>query len=227
MKRHTLIILFLWFSAFRLFAGIYNIDNIEMVHLADSNKYVCNPDFILNPDSVAVIDEILHHLELNTGIETVVVVAESVEPDCLNFAVNLGNKYGVGKKYKDNGLVIVLSTKDRCIQFATGKGLEGDLPDIICKRIQIDYMNEQFAEGKWEEGMTNGIRALYNHLDGSEIIEEQANDFPMASFIILIILILLRVFGITSKGSRSVGSRGRGSGFGGGSFGGGGGGSRF
>ena len=36
---------------------------------------------------------------LNTGIEKVVVVAESAEPDCLNFAVNLGNKYGVGEKY--------------------------------------------------------------------------------------------------------------------------------
>jgi len=88
-------------------------------------------------------------------------------------------------------------------------------------------MNEQFAEGKWEEGMTNGIRALYNHLDGSEIIEEQANDYSMASFILLIILILLRVFGISAIGSRSGGSRGRGGSFGGGSFGGGGGGSRF
>lgn len=43
---------------------------------------------------------------------------------------------GSREKRKNNGLVILLVTDQRCIQFYTGYGLEGDLPDAICKRIQ-------------------------------------------------------------------------------------------
>ena len=57
----------------------------------------------------------------------------------------LGQETGVGQKERDNGLVILLSTDERCVQFATGYGLEGILPDAICKRIQNRYMLPYFC----------------------------------------------------------------------------------
>ena len=47
--------------------------------------------------------------------------------DCFDFAHRLGQETGVGQKERDNGLVILLSTDERCVQFATGYGLEGDI----------------------------------------------------------------------------------------------------
>ena len=72
------------------------------------------------------------------------------EEDCFNFCHQLLNKWGVGKKDKNNGLVILLVTDQRCIQFYTGYGLEGVLPDAICKRIQTRYMIPYLKDGNWD-----------------------------------------------------------------------------
>ena len=125
----------------------YTIKEIPMVHLQDRTRYVSNPDGILSESAVATMDQILYQLEQNTGIQTLVVAVTGIEGgDCFDFAYRLGKEMGVGQKGRDNGLVILLSTDERCIQFATGYGLEGVLPDAICKRIQSRYMVEPFGK---------------------------------------------------------------------------------
>ena len=110
----------------------------------------------------------LYALEQQTGIETVVAVVPSIgEEDCFNFCHQLLNKWGVGKKDKNNGLVILLVTDQRCIQFYTGYGLEGVLPDAICKRIQTRYMIPYLKDGNWDAGMVAGLKATCQRLDGS------------------------------------------------------------
>ena len=146
----------------------YTIKEIPMVHLQDRTRYVSNPDNILSASAVATMDSILFALEQKTGIQTLVVVVTGIEGgDCFDFAYRLGKEMGVGQKERDNGLVILLSTDERCIQFATGYGLEGILPDAICKRIQSRYMVEHLGKEDWDTGMVEGIRAVNGYLDGS------------------------------------------------------------
>ena len=164
----------------------YTIKEIPMVHLQDRTRYVSNPDGILSESAVATMDQILYQLEQNTGIQTLVVAVTGIEGgDCFDFAYRLGKEMGVGQKERDNGLVILLSTDERCIQFATGYGLEGVLPDAICKRIQSRYMVEPFGKGDWNTGMVEGIRAVNGYLDGSmENIggEEEEDMLPLYLF---------------------------------------------
>ena len=164
----------------------YTIKEIPMVHLQDRTRYVSNPDGILSESAVATMDQILYQLEQNTGIQTLVVAVTGIEGgDCFDFAYRLGKEMGVGQKGRDNGLVILLSTDERCIQFATGYGLEGVLPDAICKRIQSRYMVEPFGKGDWNTGMVEGIRAINGYLDGSmENIggEEEEDMLPLYIF---------------------------------------------
>ena len=131
-----------------LLAKKYTIQEIPMVHLQDRTRYVSNPDNILTPSTVSDIDHILYALEQKTGIQVLVVAVSGIEGgDCFDFAYRLGKENGVGQKERNNGLVILLSTEERCIQFATGYGLEGVLPDAICKRIQNRYMVNHFGKG--------------------------------------------------------------------------------
>ena len=139
-----------------------------MVHLQDRTRYVSNPDGVLSASAVATMDSILFVLEQKTGIQTLVVAVTGIEGgDCFDFAYRLGKEMGVGQKERDNGLVILLSTDERCVQFATGYGLEGVLPDAICKRIQSRYMVEHLGKNDWDAGMVAGIRAVNGYLDGS------------------------------------------------------------
>ena len=163
----------------------YTIQEIPMVHLQDRTRYVSNPDGILSESTVATIDNILYNLEQKTGIQTLVVAVTGIEGgDCFEFAYRLGKEKGVGQKGRDNGLVILLSTDERCIQFATGYGLEGVLPDAICKRIQNRYMIEPFSKGDWNTGMIEGIRAVNSYLDGSmENIEQKGEENMLPIYI--------------------------------------------
>ena len=163
-----LIITLSLFVCFFTQAKEYTIKEIPMVHLQDRTRYVSNPDDILSPSSVSTMDSILYALEQKTGIQTLVVAVTGIEGgDCFDFAHRLGQEWGVGQKGRDNGLVILLSTDERCVQFATGYGLEGVLPDAICKRIQSRYMVEHLGKDDWDAGMVEGIRAVNSYLDGS------------------------------------------------------------
>ena len=172
-----------------LHAKEYTIQEIPMVHLQDRTRYVSNPDGILSPSAVATMDSILYALEEKTGIQTLVVAVTGIEGgDCFDFAYRLGKEMGVGQKERDNGLVILLSTDERCVQFATGYGLEGVLPDAICKRIQSRYMVEHLGKDDWDTGMVEGIRAVNGYLDGSmENIgpEEDNDDTALIIFFVL------------------------------------------
>lgn len=191
MKRITVIFATV-LLALKLAAGVYTPTNVPMVHLQDRNRYVCNPDRILSEYAVAHIDSVFRLIEDSTGIQTVIAVVEGIDPDdCFEFTYQLLEKNGVGQKDKNNGLAITLSTTERCIQFVTGYGLEGVLPDAICKRIQVNYMNSYFSEDNWDQGMMAGADALYTYLVTPEMMSDLYDDTDDEAVIALITLLLL------------------------------------
>ena len=199
MKKSFLIFFMLW-KSICIQAKEYTIQEIPMVYLENSMHYVSNPDSILSDSIVAAMDSILYALEEKTGIQTMVVAITGIEGgDCFDFAYRLGKEKGVGQKGRDNGLVILLSTEERCVQFATGYGLEGALPDAICKRIQSKYMVQHLSKEDWNTGMLEGIRVVGGYLDGSminELREEGENDL---GFVIMGLLFLFPAFLILYK----------------------------
>ena len=168
MKRLTALLFLCLALPLWMQAKVYTPDNLPKVHLQNKYRYLCDPEGILSSAATDSIDRMLYRLEQQTGIETVVAVVPSIgQAECFDFCHELLNSWGVGKKGKDNGLVILLVTDQRCIQFYTGYGLEGVLPDAICKRIQVQAMIPYLKNEQWSEGMVAGIRATCARLDGS------------------------------------------------------------
>lgn len=166
---------------------VYTTDNIPKVHLQNKMRYACDPEGILSPAARDSIDRMLYALEEKTGIETVVAVVPSIgEDDCFDFSHRLLNEWGVGKKDKNNGLVILLVTDQRCIQFYTGYGLEGDMPDAIAKRIQTKDMIPYLKDGNWDAGMVAGVRAVCARLDGSMVNDSEQGDAGDYSFLAIL-----------------------------------------
>lgn len=181
----------------------YKVSEIPLVHLQDRTRYVSNPDNILSAAVVDSIDSALFTLEEKTGIQVLVAVVTGIEGgDCFDFAHRLGQENGVGEKGRDNGLVVLLSTDERCVQFATGYGLEGVLPDAICKRIQSQYMVEYFGNDDWNRGMLEGMKAVVAVLDGSmEALPEEDDVFPIYFFgVIMLLGIALACYAVWAAG---------------------------
>ena len=200
-KLHIFVTLLLLLSTFiTAQAKEYTVKEVPMVHLQDKSRFVSNPDQILSAQTVATIDQMFFKLEQETGIQVIVVALTGIEGgDCFDFAHRLGQENGVGEKGRDNGLVVLLSTDERCIQFATGYGLEGTLPDAICKRIQNQFMLPYFKNNKWDEGMLEGMKAVNGYLTGSMESLKSGNNEESEDLIIMLCIIgmiLIAVGGI-------------------------------
>ena len=197
MKRFALVTILI-LSCILAVAKVYRPSDIRPVHLMDRDRYVCNPDGILSQKAVDRIDAAFRTIEDSTGIQTLVAVVEDINPsDCFEFAHQLGETVGVGRSSSDNGLVILLSTGERCVQFATGYGIEGVLPDALCKRVQVRYMNPHFADDEWDEGMIAGAEALKDILLKGEYDDDDDTDkFAVLAGILLTIGMFLFVVGL-------------------------------
>jgi uncharacterized protein len=205
MKKAFLYLLFLWLP-FVVKANTYTLDNVPNVRLTDIRKHVSDPGNLLSAAATDSINAMLFQLEKTTGIETAIVVLPSIgDEDCFDFAYNLGRKWGVGKKKNDNGLVVLLVIDQRRVQFATGYGIEGDLPDAICKQIQVKAMAPSFKKGDWSTGMMAGVKMICGRLDGSMKggLGETEEGSPITFFIVLFAMVGTFVILTVSKSRKA------------------------
>lgn len=145
----------------------YTVQTIPNLRLQDGRQHVSNPDGIISPDDVARINRMLGALEDSLGIEVAVVAVNSIrDADPRSFATDLFNHWGLGKKGKDNGLLIQLVTApaQRSVVFETGYGLEGVLPDAISYRLQQQAMIPDLKAGRYSAAMASGVAAVTNYL---------------------------------------------------------------
>lgn len=107
------------------------------------------------------METLLTRLEKATGAQIAVAVIPSLEGEPIeNYAVKLFEKWGVGQKDQDNGVLLVVATKDRKMRIETGYGLEGAIPDIRAKQITSEIIGPKFKAGDMSGGIVAGVDAL-------------------------------------------------------------------
>ena len=150
-----------------LHAATYTPESLPIPYLQDKTQYVSNPDGFLSQEAVDSLNFWLGNMEAAHGVQTVLAVVEHIKGgDTYDFCMALGRKYGIGSKKQNSGLIILLSTGDRAYTILTGRGLEGTLPDAICKRIENHQMLPALREGDWDTAMLNTVRAITHYVDG-------------------------------------------------------------
>lgn len=156
-------------AAATLAARSYTPETVPNVQLQDARAYVSNPDNILSSATVDRINSLCLELKQKGLAEVAVLVLGEVDDRYIElFAHQVLNRWGVGRRGKDNGLVISVIRGQRDIQFATGYGLEGVLPDALCKRIQTVYMIPPLSAGDYDKGLLDGVTAVYNVLNDNQ-----------------------------------------------------------
>jgi uncharacterized protein len=179
MKQYT----FLLFLALAvsLSAQEYSVNDVPNPRTTGTNNFVSNPDGILSYATVEQINATLQSLETDTKAEINVVMLNSIgSKDIFDFGVQLFNKWGIGKEKLDNGLLILFVLDQRTVRFEVGYGLEGILPDGICKRIQTQAMIPEFKNGDYDAGILAGVEWAAAYIRQEPVPEENVS----SSFII-------------------------------------------
>ncbi len=114
-----------------------------------------------------------------TTNEIAVLIVETLGGEPIaDVAVQVGRAWGIGSKEKSNGILLLVAYADRQIFVATGYGLEGAIPDIVAKGIVEEDILPNFRDGKYPEGITQGVEAIMKHIAGEYTAEryEQAGE---------------------------------------------------
>lgn len=199
MKK-LLLIIFCSFAGFA-FATEYTVQTVPNPITTNAHEFVSNPDGILKPETVQQINLLLDSLKAQTSAEIAVVAVNSIGyADINSFATELFSTWGIGKAKQDNGLLVLFVLDQKKVKFETGYGLEGVLPDAICKRIQIQSMIPEFKNGNYDAGMLAGVDRLARTIRKEPISEETVTPIawneimPIAIGVYLLLIIITWVW---------------------------------
>ena len=205
--------------------------------------YVSDYASLIKPAELTAINSYAAELERKTTAQiAVITLGTTVPEDIQSFSMRVFDKWKIGQKGKDNGVLIVVAIDDRQAWITTGYGMEGAIPDAIAGKIVRSIMAPSFKNGKYSEGIFNGSVAVISLMakeSGVEVTgKEESTSKAMSSrssameglFTLLLFVLIIGMrsglFGYFLLGSMVGGRRrgghwyGTGTGSSGGSFGG-------
>lgn len=152
---------------------VYTIDDVPNVHLQDRNAYVSDPEQKLTSKHRQQLNKQLRFFEDSLAVQCATIVLPAIDKFPGTFAHDLLNRWGVGDKATNRGLVILLVYGDgegskRDIYIVTGYGLEEYLPDALLKIVQVDKMTPLLKEEKFGEGLITGLTYIQKLLSDDE-----------------------------------------------------------
>jgi uncharacterized protein len=170
---------------------------------------------VMSADQVQQLENTLVKFEKETSTQVAVVTVTSLDgSDAANYAFQLGEKWGIGQKGKNNGILILVKPKygnDRGHAYiATGYGLEGAVPDAYANRIVDKEMIPNFKQNDYFKGIESAVMVIMQLTKGEFTAEAYANkrSFSAGPIIVLVLIILFFVFSSRAKSSSKNYSRG-------------------
>jgi uncharacterized protein len=140
---------------------------------------------ILSYEQKQEIEKKLIEIENKTTNEIAVLIINSLEGKSIEeYANEIFNSWGIGKKGKDNGVLILIALKEREIRIEVGYGLESYLPDSVCGRIIREVMAPNFRKNDFYTGIKEGIEKIYEILEGKNLEFEKKESVPPIFFLI-------------------------------------------
>jgi uncharacterized protein len=115
----------------------------------------------LSTSEISHLDQKLADFEKQTTNQIAVLMIPSLEGDNLeDYSIRLADKWKIGQKGKDNGVILLIVKKDRKLRIEVGYGLEGVLPDGLAGAIIRNEIAPFFREKKFLEGIERGTDAI-------------------------------------------------------------------
>ncbi|MFH1304849.1 MAG: TPM domain-containing protein [Candidatus Omnitrophota bacterium] len=143
------------------FAAVCGAQDAEGVRFPEAVGFVNDHAGILSDTSETRINNILESVEQKTSAEVVVVTVKTTTPLTIEqYAVQLFQKWGIGKKGADNGLLLLVAAADRKVRIEVGYGLEGVVTDLKSGVIIRDVMLPEFKKGNYDLGIFAAVMTI-------------------------------------------------------------------
>jgi uncharacterized protein len=134
---------------------------------AHPSQYVVDLAGVMDAGARARLNGMLRDLEAKTTAQVVVLTLHSLEGEPIeSFSHQTAVKWGIGKKGKDNGVLLTVAVKDRKYRIEVGYGLESVLPDSLVGSIGRRYLVPHFKKGDFAGGINAAVAEISKKITG-------------------------------------------------------------
>lgn len=136
--------------------------------------YVNDYAKMLSPATALEIEQALRSFDETDSTQIAILTIDSLQGDALeDFSIRTVEKWGIGQRGKDNGVLLLVVKNDRKIRIEVGRGLEGVLTDLAAGRIVDNVIRPLFKAGSFDEGIKAGVVAIIQTCRGEFVADSR------------------------------------------------------
>lgn len=148
----------------------------------------------LQADEKDALEKKLVAFNDSTSTQIAIVMMQTLDGYPLaDYSFKLGEKWGIGQKGKNNGIIILISLGERKVFIAPGYGLEGSVTDAVSRRIIEMVIKPAFRQKQYYEGLDEATNTLMSLTKGEFTADEyvkKGHKFPLLPFMLIIGIII-------------------------------------
>ena len=156
--------------------GVWTVTTVPMVHLQDSLCYVSDPENLIEPVYQEKCDSLMRVIKNSYGVESAVIVVNRIKGEASQMAFDVINHYGIGDKETNRGLCIIIAYEQHQYFIGTGRGLEADMPDIVCGELGQVCLVPHLKSNNPSMALFSLCQGIADHLAGKEFVAMEAPD---------------------------------------------------
>jgi uncharacterized protein len=131
---------------------------------------------VLSTETTDQLELQLKKYEDSTSNQIAILIISSLEGESIEtFSFQVAEKWELGKKNKDNGVLLLIAIDDHKMRIEVGEGLEGVLTDAMCNRIIRNEMAPAFRRGDYEGGVKAAINGIVKAIGGEYTAGDSAD----------------------------------------------------
>src|SRR4051812_1770392 len=135
---------------------------------------------MLSPAAEQALEQKLSQYEQKSQHQFALLTIDSLDGDALeDFSIRVVEAWKLGKRGKDDGLLLLIAKQDHKLRIEVGYGLEGDVTDAFSTRVIRNVLTPALRAGEAEHGIDQAFDVLMKKA-GGEVVPESAVAPPRA-----------------------------------------------
>jgi uncharacterized protein len=160
--------------------------------------YVNDQAGMLSPEAAGQLERTLADFDRSDSTQVAILTVPTLEGEPIeDYSIKVVEKWGVGRKGKDNGVLFLVAKQERKVRIEVGRGLEGVLTDLLSGRIIDQVIKPAFKAGQIDQGFLAGTAAIIQATRGefkAEARDSRQGGEPSALFKFAVLAIIATVF---------------------------------
>jgi uncharacterized protein len=191
-----------WFSAIGLtLALLVPCISFAQVAVPSLVGHVTDQTGTLTAEQKSTLEQSLMLFEARNGTQLAVLIIPTTLPEGIEqYALRVAERWKLGRKKVDDGLILVVAKDDRTLRIEVGYGLEGALSDIVSKRIISEIIVPRFKQGDFYGGLQLGVEKIMSVVGGEPLPPHQrhsrSTDPSTGEYLLSLFILLLGVGGV-------------------------------